>query len=348
MSLIAVTGPSNPGPGEREEMLEAARQALLEEGIEPADIVRIDVPGRGAGEDGEGTLRAELEPVVPILQSGSLFGGRQGLLVVDAHNLQVAEAEILADLVSNRDPEAVAVVFVSGGKLPKPLADVAKNGGRAVTIAKMWERQAIAWAEEEMKKRELDAEPEAAAALVQRFGTDTAAMSRALDQLREHRGKITPALILDWFKNRPDEPLFLYIDAIEKGRAGEALRFPDPRPSAAGDRSARQRPATPGAGGGGTRPGDARAVDRSQAVGSEGREAVEEPGESGRVGPAAGPGGDPEGGPGAEVAPGGQPPRDHGAAHGGAVPLVLVEVRPTAGCGDGRRGGTSCAPPCWA
>ncbi|MFO7292804.1 MAG: hypothetical protein FWJ92_08105 [Actinomycetes bacterium] len=224
MSLIAVTGPSNPGPGEREEMLEAARQALLEEGIEPADIVRIDVPGRGAGEDGEGTLRAELEPVVPILQSGSLFGGRQGLLVVDAHNLQVAEAEILADLVSNRDPEAVAVVFVSGGKLPKPLADVAKNGGRAVTIAKMWERQAIAWAEEEMKKRELDAEPEAAAALVQRFGTDTAAMSRALDQLREHRGKITPALILDWFKNRPDEPLFLYIDAIEKGRAGEALR----------------------------------------------------------------------------------------------------------------------------
>src|SRR5690606_38644981 len=133
------------------------------------------------------------------------------------------------------------------------------------------------------------------------------------------------------------------------GRSAEtAGGFPDPRPSAAGDRSARQRPATPGAGGGGTRPGDARAVDRSQAVGSEGREVVEEPGESGRVGPAAGPGGDPEGGPGAEVAPRGQPPRDHGAAHGRAVPLVLVEVRPTAGCGDGRRGGTSCAPPCWA
>ena len=84
MSLIAVAGPPSPGPGEREGMLEGARQALVQEGIAAADIVRIDVPGRGAGEEGEGTLRAELEPAVPILQSGSLFGGRQGLLVVDA------------------------------------------------------------------------------------------------------------------------------------------------------------------------------------------------------------------------------------------------------------------------
>ncbi|HEX7099149.1 MAG TPA: hypothetical protein VF377_07900 [Acidimicrobiia bacterium] len=224
MSLIAVAGPPSPGPGEREGMLEAARQALVEEGIAAADIVRIDVPGRGAGEEGEGTLRAELEPAVPILQSGSLFGGRQGLLVVDAQNLQVAEAGILAELISHRDPEAVAVALVSGGKLAKPLADVVKNGGRTITVAKMWERQAVKWVEEEVEKRELAFEPGAAEALVQRFGTDTAAMSRALDQLREFRGKITPGLILDWFKNRPDEPLFLYIDAIEKGRAGEALR----------------------------------------------------------------------------------------------------------------------------
>lgn len=224
MSLIAVAGPPSPGPGEREGMLEGARQALVQEGIAAADIVRIDVPGRGAGEEGEGTLRAELEPAVPILQSGSLFGGRQGLLVVDAQNLQVAEAGILAELISHRDPEAVAVALVSGGKLAKPLADVVKNGGRTITVAKMWERQAVKWVEEEVEKRELAFEPGAAEALVQRFGTDTAAMSRALDQLREFRGKITPGLILDWFKNRPDEPLFLYIDAIEKGRAGEALR----------------------------------------------------------------------------------------------------------------------------
>src|SRR5690554_30353 len=155
MSLIAVAGPPSPGPGEREGMLEAARQALVQEGIAAADIVRIDVPGRGAGEEGEGTLRAELEPAVPILQSGSLFGGRQGLLVVDAQNLQVAEAGILAELISHRDPEAVAVALVSGGKLAKPLADVVKNGGRTITVAKMWERQAVKWVEEEVEKREL-------------------------------------------------------------------------------------------------------------------------------------------------------------------------------------------------
>src|SRR5690554_5688857 len=224
MSLIAVTGPPSPGPGEREEMLEAARQALAEEGVDPADVVRIDVPGRGAGEEGEGTLRAELEPAVPILQSGSLFGGKQGLFLVDAQNLQAAEATILGELIEGRDPEAVAVVVMAGGRLAKPLADAMRDGGRTVTVAKMWERQAAKWVEEAVAERQLVFEPGAAEALVQRFGTDTAAMSRALDQLREYRGKISPALILDWFKNRPDEPLFLYIDAIEKGRAGEALR----------------------------------------------------------------------------------------------------------------------------
>ena len=33
---------------------------------------------RGAGEDGDGTLRTELEPLVPLLQSGSLFGDTTG------------------------------------------------------------------------------------------------------------------------------------------------------------------------------------------------------------------------------------------------------------------------------
>lgn len=224
MSLIAVTGPASPGPGEREEMLAAAREALVEAGIEPGDVVRIDVPGRGAGEEGEGTLRAELEPAVPILQSGSLFGGNQGLLVVDAQNLQVGEVAIVADLIAHRDPEAVTVVMVTGGRLAKPLADLVKDGGQTVSVAKMWERQAIKWVVEAVRERGLEFEPGAAEALVQRFGTDTAAMARVLDQLQHHRGKVTAPLIFDRFKNRPDEPLFLYIDAIEKGRAGEALR----------------------------------------------------------------------------------------------------------------------------
>jgi DNA polymerase III delta subunit len=49
-------------------------------------------------------------------------------------------------------------------------------------------------------------------------------MGQALDQLEETSGKITKELILDRFKNRPDEPTFLITDAISKGEVGEALR----------------------------------------------------------------------------------------------------------------------------
>lgn len=224
MSLIVVTGPSSPGPGEREGMLNAARSALLRAAGADTVPVRIDVPGRGAGEDGEGALRAELEPVVPILQSGSLFGDAQALLLVDAHQLQVGEAEVLAELIAHRDPVTVHVALVSGGRLPKPLAELSKQGAETVTVGRMWERQAVDWTRAEADRRGITLEKGAAAALVQRFGTDTASVARALDQLVEHRGKITSDLILSRFKNRPDEPLFLYIDALEQGKAGEALR----------------------------------------------------------------------------------------------------------------------------
>lgn len=224
MSFFVISGPSNAGPGEREEMLAAARSVLERAGVERTAVVRIDVPGRGAGEEGEGSLRVELEPAVPILQSGSLFGDRQGLLVVDAHLVQVGEAAIFADLIRHRDPESVTVVLVAGGRLPKGLADVVRDSGETISITKMWERQAGQWIDKELRARQLVFEKGAAEALVQRFGTDTGAMSRALDQLREHRGKVTADMILARFRNRPDEPLYLLLDAVEKGSAGEALR----------------------------------------------------------------------------------------------------------------------------
>lgn len=224
MSLYLISGPTSPGPGEREEMLSRAHEVLASAGIASGDVVRLDVPGRGAGEEGEGTLRAELEPAVPILQSGSLFGDAQALLIVDAHQIQAREAEILAELIRNRDVASVTVVLVAAGRLPKPVADVVKEAGETVSVQKMWERQVGGWLQDQVRTRELTLEKGAAEALVQRFGTDTAALSRALDQLREHRGKITPELVLDRFRNRPEEPLYLYLDAVEKGDAGEALR----------------------------------------------------------------------------------------------------------------------------
>jgi DNA polymerase III delta subunit len=192
--------------------------------LDRADVLRVDVPGRGAGEEGDGALRAELEPVIPLLQSGSLFGGAQGLELVDAENLQTAEGDLLADLIRSADLSVVEVVFLAAGTLPRPLTSLIKELGESRSVAKMWERQAGQWLDAEIRDRGLVLEKGAEKAIVQRFGTDIAAMGQALDQLEQTSGKITKELVLDRFKNRPDEPTFLITDAISKGDVGEALR----------------------------------------------------------------------------------------------------------------------------
>lgn len=221
MSLLIVAGPSSPGPGEREQMLELTGAHLAKSGVSRDQVVRIDVPGRGAGEEGDGSLRAELEPMIPLLQSGSLFGEAQGLEVVDAQNLQKAEMETLVDLLEGADLAVLEVVLVYGGSVPKAVRDL---GGQTVPVKKMWERQAIQWLGKELDARGLSLDKGAAEALMKRFGTDTASMGQALDQLEETSTKITAEMIMDRFRNRPDEPTWHITDAIEKGDVATALR----------------------------------------------------------------------------------------------------------------------------
>lgn len=219
-----VTGPSNAGPGEREQMLNAASQHFMKKNMTRDQVVRIDVPGRGGGESGSGAIRAELEPMIPLLQSGSLFGEPEGLEIVDAQNLQKAEVETLAELLEGADLVSAEIVLVCSGTLPKTLAAVAKDRGSTHSVRKMWERQAAQWLDAEVGKRGLEIGKDAQKALLQRFGTDTASMGHALDQLAEVRGRITADLILDWFRNRPDEPTWQITDAISRGDVGLALR----------------------------------------------------------------------------------------------------------------------------
>jgi DNA polymerase III delta subunit len=224
VALFLISAPANSGPGERQQMLDAAAEHFARAGLERSDVLRLDVPGRGAGEEGDGALRGELEPVIPLLQSGSLFGDAQGLLLVDAQNLQVGEGEVLEALVSAVDLSSVEIVFLAAGALPRALAFLIKKSGSSQSITKMWERQARQWLDAEIRDRGLVFEKGAEKAVLQKFGSDTAAMGQALDQLEETSGKITKELILDRFKNRPDEPTFLITDAISKGEVGEALR----------------------------------------------------------------------------------------------------------------------------
>jgi DNA polymerase III delta subunit len=221
MTLLIVAGPASPGPGERDQMLELAAAHLGKSGVSRDQVVRIDVPGRGAGEEGDGSLRAELEPMIPLLQSGSLFGEAQGLEVVDAQNLQKAEVTTLVELVEGADLSTLEVVLVYGGSVPKAVRDL---GGQTLSVKKMWERQATQWLEQELETRRLELDREAVGALMKRFGTDTASMRQALDQLEETPGKITAEMIMDRFKNRPDEPTWHITDAIEKGDVATALR----------------------------------------------------------------------------------------------------------------------------
>lgn len=205
-------------------MLGVAERHFGDAEVERSQVVRVDVPGRGAGEDGDGTLRTELEPVVPLLQSGSLFGDRQGLLLVDVQNLQAAEAGVIAGLLDGADLSTNEVVLLVAGRMPAALSPVAKTRGTSVTVGRMWERDIPKWIGPEAKQRGVKLEPGAAEALVARYGTDTGSIARALDQLVEAGEPINEKMIRDRFKNRPDEPAWHITDAIGKGDVGEALR----------------------------------------------------------------------------------------------------------------------------
>ena len=220
-TLVHIKGPSDAGPGERKTMLDQADSLFHEAGIENANIVRVDVPGSGAESEGGG-VRPEVEPVVPALQSGSLFGGRSGLLVVDAQNLLVSEAAVLGDLLA--EPPETMVVLVTSGALASALARVVRSRGKTDTVKKMRERDAATWLAGEATRRGLKLRDGAAAALLQRFGSDVAGLSQALDQLDSASGPITRGAVLERFRNRPDEPMWHYADAVSEGKVGEALR----------------------------------------------------------------------------------------------------------------------------
>jgi DNA polymerase III delta subunit len=221
MSILAVVGPRDAGPGERQKMLEQAHAHL-----EGADsFVRVDVPGKGTTTDDDtgGVMRTDLEAVIPALQSGSLFGGREAVMVVDAQNLLKAEAEIIADLLVDL-PEDLHIAFTSTGALPASISKIVKASGEVVSVKKLRERDAGEWLASALKRRKLKLPAEARSALIQRFGSDLAALSGALDQLELADELPSAEELIERFRTRPDEPVWLYADAVSAGDVGQALR----------------------------------------------------------------------------------------------------------------------------
>lgn len=221
--LVVVLGPRDAGPGEREQMLKRAHEALRKLGVD--EVTRVDVPGKGAGEDSEDSaLRVSIQNAVPAFQSGSLFGDRTGVLVVDAQQLQKAEATVLAELCATLDGGSVAVAFVSAGAVPAPLGSFLKKTATSVTVKKLRERDAAEWLHQAARDRGLRVTRGAVDALVQRFGSNVAALGQALDQLSVDHKEISEGTVVGRFRNRPDEPMWHYADAVAAGNHGEALR----------------------------------------------------------------------------------------------------------------------------
>lgn len=221
MAFYVIAAPRDAGPGERALMFARADEVFDEASI--ADHQRIDVPGRGA-ESSETQLRDAVQPIVPALQSGSLFGGSNGVLMVDAQNLLKPEAEVIAELVALADNDAVTAVFLTAGSVPAPLAKVLKERGESISIKKMRERDAARWLSDEARDHNLRLEPEAVTILVRHFGSDVAALGQALDQLAVDGPTITAEAVAGRYVNRPDEPMWLLADAISEGKEGDALR----------------------------------------------------------------------------------------------------------------------------
>lgn len=205
-------------------MLDAATDALRQ--LDATDVTRVDVPGRASGEDvADSGLRAPVASAVPALQSGSLFGGSPALLVVDAQQLLKAEAAVLAELVTAAaDSGGIVAVFVAGGSIPAPLGGVLRTRAETIKVDRLTERKAATWLSKAARDRGLALHGDAAAALIQRFGTDVGALGRALDQLAVDGGRLTGDEIRERFKNRPDEPMWHLSDAIAAGDTGETLR----------------------------------------------------------------------------------------------------------------------------
>lgn len=224
-SVLHIAGPSGAGPGEREEML--ARMAAYLDQMEVTERVRLDVPQRGSELEGTGSVRGELEPLIPAMQSGSLFGDRMGVEVVDAQWIQASEATVIADLLHGIDPNSVAIVFVAAGAVPRALADALKATAEKISISKIRDRDVRDLLGAELKQRGLEADRDGSQALLRRFGTDIGSLRRALDQLEGTEHKITRTMVLERFKNRPEEGMWHYTDAVSAGRVGEALMHLD-------------------------------------------------------------------------------------------------------------------------
>ncbi|VAW00906.1 hypothetical protein MNBD_ACTINO01-1237 [hydrothermal vent metagenome] len=223
MAWHGIIGPREAGASERERMLAQAAEIFEREGVESPE--RVDVPAKGAPAADDGTaLRDPVRAIVPALQSGSLFGGRTGVLVVDAHQLLKAEIDAIVEILTNADPDQAVAVFTATGTLPAPIKKMVSASGEVLTVKSITERDAAAWISEYAKGHGLRIDQAARSELLQTFGSNTSQMRNAIDQLAVTDTVISADDVKERFTNRPDEPMWFLGDAVMSGDQSQSLR----------------------------------------------------------------------------------------------------------------------------
>jgi DNA polymerase III delta subunit len=224
MGWHAIIGPRDASATEQEQMRTRAARIFKDEGVE--DPHRVDVPGKGTSTTGDdnGALRESVQMIIPALQSGSLFGGKTGVLVVDAQQLLKTEIDAVVEMLDNADPSEAVAVFIASGTLPAPIKKKVAASGKVETVRAVSERDAAGWIVSYAKDHRLKIDQSARSVLLATFGSDTAQMRNAIDQLAVSGSTISSDDVRANFTNRPDEPLWFLGDAIVAGNEGEALR----------------------------------------------------------------------------------------------------------------------------
>ncbi|GMQ97649.1 MAG: hypothetical protein BMS9Abin17_0149 [Acidimicrobiia bacterium] len=223
MPWYAIVGPREAGATDRDQMLSRAAAIFEREGVD--EPVRVDVPAKGAAAAQDGSaLRDAVRSIVPALQSGSLFGGKTGVVVVDAQQLLKAEVDAITAMLTNADDEQAVAVFLAFGTLPAGIKKLVAASGNVDTVKAATERGAGSWISAYAKANGLRVDAAARSALIQTFGSNTSQMQQALEQIAVNSSTVTADDVETRFTNRPDEPMWFLGDAIMAGDQAQALR----------------------------------------------------------------------------------------------------------------------------
>lgn len=115
-------------------------------------------------------------------------------------------------------------VFVTAGSIPAPLGSLLKKRAESISVSRITERSAGEWLGRAARDRGMKIDREASSILLNRFGTNVAALGQALDQLVVEGSDVDADRVRSRFKNRPDEPMWHYVDSVVAGNHGDALR----------------------------------------------------------------------------------------------------------------------------